>query len=122
MKVRNLVLAMIVVLGLGGWLVMKFGPRNKVYQAKLASSLLLVSKAPGYNKDPAYHQELVKSAHKSAFEAVFDWRGQRRQGGLWRSYTRILLKRMIKQAEEDGRSAVAQDLTAMLRKMYFPTR
>lgn len=104
------------------WLLNRqINPRANLYRSKLAGAMTLVSSAPGYSSDPAYYRRLSEAAHDAAFNAVFDWRGQRRQGRLWRSYTRILLRRMIKQAEGDNRPAVAQDIRDMLNGMMFPS-
>lgn len=117
-----IIVATIVVAVVVLWLVNRqINPRTKLYRSKLASAMTLVSSAPGYSSDPAYYRKLTEASHGAAFNAVFDWRGQRRQGGLWRSYAKILLRRMIKQAEGDNRPAVAQDIQDMLSGMMFPS-
>jgi len=117
---QKIVIGMVAVLVLGGWIVWHYTPRNRNQRKALAGALSLARKAQDYGQDPAYYDELATAAHGRVYPFIYDWRGRKRRGGRYRSYVEHLLKNMIKQAKQDGRTDVADDLKEFLNSMVFP--
>ncbi len=117
---QKIVVGMVAVLVLGGWIVWHYTPRNRNQRKSLPGALSLAREAQDYDQDPAYYDALATAAHERVYPFIYDWRGRKRRGGRYRSYVEHLLKNMIKQAKQDGRTDVADDLKEFLNSMVFP--
>ncbi len=117
---QKFVVGLVAVLVLGSWLVAHYAPGNRNKQKALARALSLARKAQDYGQDPAYYDELATAAHEHVYPFIYDWRGRKRRSRRYRSYAEHLLKKMIKLAEEDVRTDVADDLKRFLSSMRFP--
>ena len=117
---QKFVVGLVIVLVLGSWFVAQYAPGQRNKQKALAGALSLARQAQNYGQDPAYYDELATAAHERVYFFIYDRRGHKRRSRRYRSYVEHLLKNMIKQAKEDGRTDVADDLKEFLSSKRFP--
>ncbi len=117
---QKFVVGFVAALLLCSWLVGHYTPGYRHKHKTLAGALSLIRKAQNYGQDSAYYAELATAAHERVYPFIYNSRGQKRRSRLYRSYVEYLLKNMIKQAKEDARTDVADDLKEFLSSMRFP--